>query len=200
MVKYLSSIQIHDASVVRDIAIRKNISAQFHVRHDLFYIEVFGWQQSTSSSHCKAVFFLGIRVVRYIFLALNLNFLMTLFQYSIRLLLCDRLLAFSKHHMLIYSFVTVGGAGVTPPVVVPHDVTEPLWKLPFTGTQLDCFASSPSETPSYFVVNAGTLYGSLFHCPLPHDEHQTPHFNLLMESDSSKHSEWVFGFQKGLIQ
>jgi len=96
----------------------------------------------------------------FFFFALNS---MAPLQDAIRFLSGDRLLAFSKDHMLIYSFVTAGEAGVAPPVVAPH-VTEPLWKLPFTGTRIDFGAMSQgllNETAKLFVVNARPLYRSM---------------------------------------
>jgi hypothetical protein len=132
----------------------------------------------------------------YIFLALN--FLMTPPQNAIRLLPGDRLLAFSEDHLLVYSFVTAGEAGVAPPVVA-LDATEPLWKLSFTGTQIDCGGLSQgllNETATYFVVHARNLYALI----VPHDEHQTPHFYPLVEFDSSKNPMCAIGFEKAFIQ
>lgn len=85
-------------------------------------------------------------------------------QDAIRFLPGDRLLAFSKDHMLIYSFVTAGEAGVAPPRVVAPHVTEPLWKLPSTGTRIDFGALSQglsNETATLFVINARPLYRSM---------------------------------------
>jgi hypothetical protein len=119
-------------------------------------------------------------------------------QNAVRLLPGDRLLAFSEDHMLVYSFVTAGEAGVAPPVVAP-DVTEPLWKLPFTGTRIEHGGLSQgltNETATYFVVHARILYALI----IPHDEHQTPHFHPLIVFDSSKNPICAIGFEKAFIQ
>jgi hypothetical protein len=128
----------------------------------------------------------------YIFLAPN--FLMTLLQDAIRLLPGDRILAFSNDHMMIYSFVTTGEAGVAPPIVTPH-VTEPLWKLPLRKDFCGLSQGLQNETATLFVVNTGPLYGLI----IPHDEHQTPHFQLLMVFNSSKYPKYAIGFEKAFF-
>ena len=129
---YLSSIQIHDIGITREIAICRNLFARIHIRQDLSYIEVFDWKQSTSSSHCKA-HSVSWHEDRSVYFFFPWIFLMTHFQDAIRLLPGDRLLAFSEDRMLICSFTTAGEAGLAPPVVIPH-VTEPHWKLLCTRT------------------------------------------------------------------
>ena len=124
MANYISSIQIHDIGIIREITIFRNVFARIHIRQDLFYIEIFDWKKSTSSSHCKAILFPGVKIVRLYFS--SLNFLITHFQDAIRLLPGDRLLAFSEDHVLIYSFVTAGEARIVPPVVVPPGVVPPV--------------------------------------------------------------------------
>jgi hypothetical protein len=114
-----------------------------------------------------------------------------------RLVPGDRLLAFSEEHMMIYSFVSVGGVEVTAPTVAPH-VTEPLWKLPFAGTRTDRGALSEglsNEIATYFVVKAKNIHGLI----VPHNRHQVPHFRQLMEFDSPKDPTCAIGFEKAFM-
>ena len=103
--------------------------------------------------------------------------------------------------MMIYSFVILEGVEVTPPTLVPQ-ITEPRWKLPFTGTRTDRGALSEgfsNETATYFVVKARNIYGLI----VPHDEHQAPEFRLLMELeelDSSDCPTCAIGFEKAFVQ
>ena len=91
---------------------------------------------------------------------------MTPLQDAICLLPGDRILAFSNDHMMIYSFVTTGEAGVASPVLTPH-LTEPLWKLPLRIDFGGLSQGLSNETATLFVVNAGPLYGLI----IPHNEH-----------------------------
>jgi hypothetical protein len=122
-------------------------------------------------------------------------------QDAVRLLPGDRLLAFSREHMMIYSFVTLEGVEVTPPTFVPQ-ITEPRWKLPFAGTRTDRGELSEgfsSETATCFVVKARDIHA----LSVPHNEHQAPEFRLLMELDSSSSSSCptcAIGFEKAFIQ
>jgi hypothetical protein len=103
--------------------------------------------------------------------------------------------------MMIYSFVTLEGVAVTPPTFVPQ-ITEPRWKLPFTGTRTDRGALSEgfsNETATYFVVKAKNIHALI----VPHNEHQAPEFRLLMELeelDSSDCPTCAIGFEKAFIQ
>lgn len=63
----LRSIQAHDTSYIPGVAMRGNIYARIHARQDLSYIEVFDWEQSTSSAHCKTIIFPGMEIVRLYF-------------------------------------------------------------------------------------------------------------------------------------
>ena len=91
---------------------------------------------------------------------------MTPLQDAICLLPGDRILAFSNDHMMIYSFVTTGEAGVASPVLTPH-ITEPLLKLPLRIDFGGLSQGLLNETATLFVVNAGPLYGLI----IPHNEH-----------------------------
>jgi len=100
---------------------------------------------------------------------------------------------------MIYTLVTVE-TETTAPTGTP-DITEPLWKLPFPGQQeYRCKISQgfSNETATYFVVEAKQFHGFI----VPHNEHQTPHFHLLMdpEINSSRGPVYALGFQKAFIQ
>lgn len=123
---------------------------------------------------------------------------MTYLQDAVRLLPGDRLLAFSEEHIMVYHFVIVGSVGVTAPTIASH-VTNPLWKLPFTGrrTTLGALTKGVSNgIATYFVVKAQHLYGLI----VPHDEHQAPYPRLLMECNLSAHMTSVVGFEKAFMQ
>jgi len=102
---------------------------------------------------------------------------------------------------MIYSYVTLEGVQVTPPIFVPQN-TEPRRKLPFTGTRTDRGALSEgfsNETATYFVVKAKNMHGLI----VPHGEHQAPEFHLLMELeelDSSDCPTCAIGFEEAFIQ
>jgi hypothetical protein len=44
---------------------RRNIFARIHEKPYWPYIEVFDWERTTSSSHCKAIIFPGVKTVRF---------------------------------------------------------------------------------------------------------------------------------------
>ena len=100
---------------------------------------------------------------------------------------------------MIYTFVTVE-METTAPTGTPK-VTEPLWKVPIPGQQeyRGRFSQGFSnETATYFVVEAKHFHAFT----VPHNEHQTPHFHLLMdpEINSPRDPVCAFGFQKAFIQ
>ena len=99
---------------------------------------------------------------------------------------------------MIYSFVILEGVDVAPPTFVPQ-ITEPLWKLPFAGTQTDHGALSEglsNDTATYFVVKAKNIHGLV----VPHNENEAPHFHLLMEFDFSSCLTCAIGFERAFIQ
>lgn len=163
---YLSSIKMHDFGIVRGIAIYINIFSQIHLRGDLSYVEVSIGNNQRLRYIVKPSYFpvQAWRLFVYIFLAPK--FLMTPLQDAICLLPGDRILAFSNDHMMIYSFVTTGEAGVASPVLTPH-ITEPLLKLPLRIDFGGLSQGLSNETATLFVVNAGPLYGLI----IPHNEH-----------------------------
>ena len=100
--------------------------------------------------------------------------------------------------MMIYSFNTVEGMDTTAPTLT-SDVTEPLWKIPFSGTRTNLGGLSEGisdETASYFVVKAKTLHSLL----IPHDDDQTPRFREFARFDRTGMSTCAIGFQKAFLQ
>jgi len=119
-------------------------------------------------------------------------------QDAIRLLPGDRLLAFSNEHAMIYSFAILEGVGISSPTFAPH-ITEPRWKLPFSGTRANRGTLSKglwNETATYFVVKARDIHELV----VPHNENEAPHFHLLMEFDSSPCPRCAIGFERAFIQ
>jgi len=118
-------------------------------------------------------------------------------QGAIRLLPGDRLLAFSHEHAMIYSFEAILEEDSSP-TFAPH-ITEPRWKLPFSGTRTDRGALSKglsNETATYFVVKARDIHALV----VPHNENEAPHFHLLMAFDSSPWPKCAIGFERAFIQ
>jgi len=47
------------------MAIRRNLFARIHILYRRSYIEVYDWEKSISSPHCKAVILLDVLIVRF---------------------------------------------------------------------------------------------------------------------------------------
>ena len=60
---HLCSLQAPDTGYISSIAIRRNIIAQIHEQEDMSYIEVYDWELSTPSAHCKGMIFPGVKIV-----------------------------------------------------------------------------------------------------------------------------------------
>lgn len=98
---------------------------------------------------------------------------------------------------MIYSFKTIGGMAITAPTVTSL-VTEPSWKIPFSGTRTDrggLSAGLSNENASYFVVKAKSFYSLL----VPR-HNQAPCFRELIGFDHAGIPTSAIGFQKALIQ
>jgi len=96
---------------------------------------------------------------------------------------------------MIYSFATLEGVEVNPRTFVPQ-ITEPHWKLPFAATRTDRPVSQvfSNEIATYFLVKGKNIYALI----VPHDEHQTPYFDLLLVLDEC--ALCAFGVEKAFAQ
>lgn len=100
---------------------------------------------------------------------------------------------------MIYTLVTVEMETTAP--TGTSTITEPLWKLPIPGQQESRGKISQgfsNETATYFVIEAKHFHGFI----VPHNEHQTPRFHLLMdrEINSPRDPVYALGFQKAFAQ
>jgi len=97
---------------------------------------------------------------------------------------------------MMYSLATLEGVEVNPRTFIPQ-ITEPHWKLPFAATRTDRPLLSQgfsNESATYFLVKGRNIYALI----VPHDEHQTPYFDLLMVLD--ERTPCAFGVEKAFIQ
>jgi hypothetical protein len=100
--------------------------------------------------------------------------------------------------MIIYRFVIVVGAEITPPTMAPH-ITEPLWKLPLAGTRTlhgGLSQGLSNGVATYFIVKAEAL----FEVAIPHDERQVPSVRQLTVLEQPKDLTYAIGFEKAFIQ
>ena len=198
MANHLCSFEADDTCGIKDIVIHEDFFARTHFQNQFSHIEVFNWRLSTSTAHCKAIILPGTPIVRYSLYLSPLSNYMSIFRKQIRPLPNNRLVAFSREYMMIYSFNTIKGTDITAPTLTSH-VTKPLWKIPFPGTRTDRGGLSEGisdEIASYFIVKAKTLYSLL----VPHDIHQTPRFREFARFDRTAMSTCAIGFQKAFLQ
>ena len=62
MAHQLSSIPSYDFGYTQGIAIYKNLFARNYMQVPVPSIEIFDWEKSRSSSHCRAIIFPGLRL------------------------------------------------------------------------------------------------------------------------------------------
>jgi hypothetical protein len=63
----LCSFKAHASYSVDQVVIRNNLFARAAHLGRFAYIEVFDWERSSSSAHCKATIFPGAEIVRFCF-------------------------------------------------------------------------------------------------------------------------------------
>ena len=96
----LSSIQIHDFGHIQGIGIYGYLFARNHVL-GVPYIHIFDWEKSTSSSHCKAIIFPDVNIVRSTIATTLFIADAQIFRTRSASIQAIDFLAFSNEHMMI---------------------------------------------------------------------------------------------------